>query len=220
MSDAAGNGERLSFVYDSARVRLLEKIGEIALPVADLKYVKLAGITQKFQGFDRTPYLATFAVGSLSFELVNVHLFFGSDAQKKDIERRSLETFAVARWVHQREKSPWSFTRDIIALGDFNLAKPQPGDPVFGALTKKGLFLPNHSTQMGSNLASDKHYDQIAFFPGETAQDFTGRTGVVDYDSVIFAQLWNTRPKSDFDRYCRYYISDHRPMWAEFRTWP
>lgn len=36
-------------------------------------------------------------VGQTSFVFVNVHLFFGSDKAKKDMDRRSLETFAVAR---------------------------------------------------------------------------------------------------------------------------
>jgi endonuclease/exonuclease/phosphatase family metal-dependent hydrolase len=217
MSDVAGNGERAAYVYDTAKVTLLEKVGEIALPPKDLPKVKLPGVKQSFEGFDRTPYIATFRAGKLSFELVNVHLFFGSDAKKNDIDRRALEAFAVARWIDQREKSKWAFTRDIIALGDFNLPKTKPNDPIFKALTNLGLHLPNHSTKMGSNLASDKHYDQIAFIPGETQKDFTGKTGVFDFDAVVFATLWQQRGKADFNKYVKYYLSDHRPMWAEFR---
>jgi hypothetical protein len=106
-------------------VTLLEKIGEIAIAPADLKNVKLTGIRQKFAGLDRTPYSATFKAGKFSFLLVNVHLFFGSDAKKAYIERRQLETFAVARWADQREGSKFSFARDITALADFNMPKPR-----------------------------------------------------------------------------------------------
>lgn len=219
MSDVAGNKERMAFVYDSQKVKLLEKIGEIALPPTDLKNIKLPGITQKFAGFDRTPYIATFQAGQFSFLLVNVHLFFGSDAKKKDIERRQLETFAVARWADQREGSQFSFTRDIIALGDFNMPKAVATDPIFKALTSKGLHTPQHSMQVGSNLAADKHYDQIAFFPGETQADFTGNHGVFDFDQVIFPDLWNNgQGEKRFNAYVKYYMSDHRPMWMEFRT--
>ena len=232
MSDASGNKERMVFVYDSQKVKLLEKIGEIALPPADLTNINLPGIKQEFKGFDRTPYLATFQSGKFSFLLANVHLFFGTDSGKKDIERRTLETFAVARWAEQREGSPYSFTRDIIALGDFNMPKAAPTDPIFKALMKKGLHLPQHTSQMGSTLAVDKHYDQIAFFPGETQADFTGSHGVFDYDQVTFPDLWQGQGKTwpagkqpkkenakgDFNTFLKYFISDHRPMWMEFRT--
>lgn len=217
MSDIAGNKERVAFVYDSQKVRLLEKIGEIALPPADLKNIKLSGVKQKFAGFDRNPYLATFQAGKLSFLLVNVHLFFGSDTKKADIERRALETLAVARWAQQREKSKFSFTRDIVALGDFNMPKVAPSDPIFRALTSRGLHLPDHTSEVGSNLTSDKHYDQIAFFPGATQADFTGKHGVFDFDAVVFPDLWQ-RSQTDFNTYVKYYLSDHRPMWMEFKT--
>jgi hypothetical protein len=67
-------------------------------------------------GFDRNPYIATFQSGRLSFLLVNVHLFFGSDAKKADIERRMLETFAIARWADERQRSKVSFTVTLLPL--------------------------------------------------------------------------------------------------------
>ena len=70
---------------------------------------------------------------------------------------------------------------------------------------------------MGRAIASDNQYDQIAFFPGETKQDFTGQAGVFDFDGAVFPDLWRTRGRSDFLTFCKYYLSDHRPLWAEFR---
>jgi hypothetical protein len=67
------------------------------------------------------------------------------------MERRSLETYAVALWAEKRLKSSFSFTRDVIALGDFNMPKRDPSDPVFKALTAKGLHVPQHSSEIGSN---------------------------------------------------------------------
>lgn len=218
-SDAAGNDERLAFVYDSTRVTLLEKVGEIAIPPSDLPFIKLEGIAAEFKGFDRNPYLAAFQAGHFRFILVNVHLFFGDDAAAASIDRRCLETFAVARWCDIRRRSKNSYTRDIIALGDFNLPKADSLNPVYRALTRRGLKLPAHSTQIGSSIASDNHYDQVAFHPAETAGDFTGNAGVFDYDGAIFADLWAGRPAkdhADFKAYIKYYISDHRPLWTEF----
>lgn len=216
-SDEAGNNERLAFVYDSRKVSLREKVGEIAIPPSEARYIKLPGITQRFDGFDRNPYLASFQAGSLQFLLVNVHLYYGSESAIS-VNRRSLETFAVARWADNRRKSPHCYCKDMIVLGDFNLPKAVPGDPVYDALTRRGLHLPQHTSEVGSNLSSDNHYDQIAFFPGETQNDFTGQSGVFDFDGAVFSQLHAMRPLKDFLAYVRYYLSDHRIMWAEFKT--
>jgi endonuclease/exonuclease/phosphatase family metal-dependent hydrolase len=215
MSDASGNNERMSFLYDSNRLTVLEEVGEIAFPASRLKSIKLPGINAQFSGFDRTPYLVAFSVGNTSLMFVNVHLFFG-DEKPESIARRSLETFAVAKWADLRKKSPFSFTRELVALGDFNMPKCEPGDPIYQALTKLGLDLPDHSTQIASSISSDTNYDQIAFFPETTQNRFTGLKGVFDYDAVIFPGLWkNGTNLKHYKAYLRYYLSDHRPMWVQ-----
>jgi endonuclease/exonuclease/phosphatase family metal-dependent hydrolase len=215
MSDAAGNNERVAFLYDSKKLTILEEVGEIAFPPSRYKTIKLPGIEEPFGGFDRTPYLAAFKVGNSSLMFVNVHLYFGNK-KAQSMARRSLETFAVAKWSYLRKKSPFSFTRELVALGDFNMPKSMPGDPIFNALTKLGLELPEHSSQIASSISSDANYDQVAFLPETTKQFFTGLKGVFDYDAVIFPDLWqNGGNKKNFKAYLRYYISDHRPMWVQ-----
>jgi endonuclease/exonuclease/phosphatase family metal-dependent hydrolase len=215
-SDAAGNNERLTFLYDSRRVEQLEEVGELAIPPSDLRYIKLSGSEQRFEGFDRNPYLGLFQAGSFTFQLANVHLYWGSDSAIA-MNRRRLETFAVARWADLRRRSPYASTPNILTLGDFNLPKSEPGDPIYDELTSRGLQLPRHSTQIGSSIAEVAHYDQIAFFPGPTQDQFTGNSGVFDYDGALFRTLYRNRGQKDFLAYCRYYVSDHRPLWAEFR---
>ena len=216
-SDAAGNEERMAFIYDSDKVTLLEEVGEVAIPPSDINDIRLPGITQAFEGFDRNPYLAGFSSDSFVYVLVNVHLYFGSESAIS-MNRRRLETYAVARWADLRRQSPYAYSRDIIALGDFNLPKAEPGDPIFEALTRRGLHIPEHSTQIGSTIETDSHYDQVAFFPGETQQEFTGNLGVFDFDGALFRTLWEERTPQEFFAYVRYYVSDHRPLWAEFRV--
>jgi hypothetical protein len=220
-TDRAGNQERLAYLYDESRVRLLEKVGEIALPPSEAGRVKLKNSSQRFEGFDRNPFIASFQAGGLRFVLANVHLYFGSASKNKpsgfSINRRALETQAVARWASARRNSPHAYTRDIYALGDFNLPKKALGDPIYDELTGRGLHLPDHTSEIGSNLAGDKHYDQIAFFPGQPAAG-PGRlqsSGIFDYDGALFRSLWETRGQKDFFAYLRYYISDHRIFWAE-----
>ena len=215
-SDRAGNDERLVFLYDSNKVSQLEKVGEIAIPVKDHPHIKLPGVTRKFTGFDRNPYIAAFVAGKFEFLLANVHLYFGDD-KKAARDRRSLEAFATARWADLRRKDKDAYVTDIIALGDFNLPKVEPGDPIYSALKRKGLRKPAHSTKASSSIAKDKHYDQIMFFPGNSKNEYTGKTGIFDFDGAVFEKLWEAKTEKQFEAYIRYYLSDHRPMWAEFK---
>ena len=53
---------------------------------SDRHYIKLPGITRKFSGFNRNPYLASFYVEGSSLLLANCHLLYGpqdSTAAKK-----------------------------------------------------------------------------------------------------------------------------------------
>jgi hypothetical protein len=67
----------------------------------------------------------------------------------------------------------------------------------------------------GSSLGGHKHYDQLAFFPGETPE--LQRVEVFDFDNALFGEFFRSRPLKDFLAYTRYYVSDHRPLWAEFQ---
>jgi hypothetical protein len=87
---------------------------------------------------------------------VNVHLYYGSE-KPGDIGRRCLETFALALWANRRRRRKNAFTHDVLPLGDFNLPKAEPSDPVYRALTRRGLHLREHSTKIGSSIVEDNH---------------------------------------------------------------
>jgi len=218
-SDASGNSERQAFLYDSRKISRLREVGRVSIPPSDLPRIKISGTAASFQGFDRGPYLASFESGAFRFGLLNVHLFYGSK-KVSDVNRRVLETFAVAWWADQTHRDTFSYVDDIVPLGDFNLPKVQAGDRIFDALVSLGLQLPPHTSQIGSAIASDNHYDQIAFFPTGAQTRFTGQCNVFDFDGALFRDLWNdpNRTPSQFLEYARFHISDHRPLWAEFHT--
>lgn len=216
-SDKGGNDERMAFIFDSNKIFPLEKVGEIAVPPKDIKYIKLPGITQTFKGFDRNPYISTFVCREFEFLLANCHSFFGS-ANKSDVNRRALEAYALSRWADLRTKDKDAYVTNIIALGDFNMPKAEPGDPIYNALRNRGLERPPHSTRIASSISTDNEYDQIMFFPGEIGDRYTGNTGVFDFDGGIFPSLWQSKTKKQFNAYLRYFISDHRPLWAEFKA--
>ena len=216
-SDASGNQERQAFLFDTRKVKRLKEVGRLSIPPSDLGKIKLPGTTTAFPGFDRGPYLASFESGAFRFSLLNVHLFFGSP-KPPDIDRRTLETFAVAWWADRKHRDKRSYVPEVLPLGDFNLPKMTKGDVIYDALCSLGLEVPPHTSQIGSAIASDSYYDQIAFFPGPTKTRFTGATNVFDFDGALFQDLWQQRPGSPFLSYVRYHVSDHRPLWTEFHT--
>ena len=218
-SDASGNQERQAFLYDSRKISRLREVGRVSIPPSDLPRIRRSDSATTFRGFDRGPYLASFESGSFRFGLLNVHLFYGSK-KAADVNRRVLETFAVAWWADRTHRDAFSYVDDVVPLGDFNLPKAQAGDRIFDALVSLGLQLPPHTSQIGSAIASDNHYDQLAFFPGGAQTRFTGACNVFDFDGALFQDLWSDpkRTPKQFLEYARFHLSDHRPLWAEFHT--
>lgn len=211
-SDKGGNNERSAFIYDSEIINQLELVGEIAVAPSEHRHIKLNGVTQTFKGFDRNPFLCSFQWKNKIFILITVHSFSGGET-KHDLERRALEALAIGRYADLRNSSKNAFSKNIIALGDFNIPMTQKGDIVYDALIKRGLKLPEHSTKVYSNISNDKMYDQIAFLPSIKSKIVTH--GVFDFDTAIFPELWQNETPVNFRAYLRYYLSDHRPLWMQ-----
>ena len=212
-TDASGNNERMGFIYRKSKVQIREEVAELAIPPVDYKNIKLPGVPDKFNGFDRSPYLVSFRVKKFEFSLLNVHLYFGNERETASINRRCLEAFCVGRWVELRSKSKYSFSCNVFALGDFNLPMIDEKNPVYKALVSKGLQLPDHSSKIYSNLNNDKAYDQIAFLPGMKSNILNH--GIYPFDNAVFADIYNSKTAVEFRSYIKYYLSDHRPMWIE-----
>ncbi len=215
-SDQTGNEERMVFVYDTARVARLALAGEIDVSPSDKRYVKLPGTAQKFTGFDRAPYAVAFVCDGFVVTVVNVHLFFGSGSLHS-VNRRALETYAIGRWADLRQKRGRAFSKNVVVIGDMNMPRAEVGDAVYDALIARGLHIPVHQSRIGTTITEGKHYDQLAFLPGDAGVAYE-TDGVFDFDGAVFADLWQARTPSEFEAYLRYHLSDHRPIWAQFRT--
>jgi len=213
-TDRGGNDERAAYLFDSSKVERLPMTGELGIPPAEQRWIKLPGVEQSFPGFDRNPYIASFQFRNHRFMLLNAHLFFGGTSSA-DMNRRALEAYAVGRYADLRRDDEHAFAQNIIALGDFNIPLAEPGDSIYDALSKRGLTVPKHSTRIASSISTDAQYDQVAFFPSLKRK--IKNSGVFDYDTAIFPELWDQMSENDFEAYCRYYISDHRPMWVEVK---
>jgi endonuclease/exonuclease/phosphatase family metal-dependent hydrolase len=216
-SDRAGNDERAAYVYDTRRVALGPKIGEVVIVESDRHYIRLDGITQEFDGFNRNPYIATFQIEGRDILLANCHLYYGPSSPRAariaGLEKRQLEAYAIARWCDLRRGDRHRFCDDIIALGDFNLPRAQAGDIIFDALRSRGLRLPEHSTRIPTAVSTPSDYDQMVVTPGLTRR--VTQTGVFDFDAVIFRNIFNARTPARWRNSAKYYISDHRPLWMQ-----
>lgn len=199
----AGNEERLSFVYNVDRVQPSGLVGEIVLPD------NAAGTVRQFA---RSPYAAGFTRGSVEFILTTVHVLWG-----KSSADRLPELTAFAEWMLKWAKRKSDWNTNLLVLGDFNLDRLD--DPLFRAFASTGLWSPEEFNGIPRTIFDDektKHfYDQIAWF--QESKDtqllesltYTKRAGSVNFVPLCYPDLTLNE--------ISWRISDHYPLWAEFR---
>lgn len=220
----SGNRERMTFVYDSRKVRFRNIAGEIVLP----KHALLPGEQQ----FARTPFLVSFQAGWFKFSLCTVHIYFGEASKGSDgYQRRVQEIDYLAREMAGRADRE---DENYILLGDFNIKNPI--DETMQALTKAGFQLP--PDLYPSNLLGTHYYDQIAFRTRKDELTFLS-AGAFNWAETLFrpehydhyAPVLPERhrdlgedgtPKDkakDKDYYSKRWLtwqmSDHLPLWVE-----
>jgi endonuclease/exonuclease/phosphatase family metal-dependent hydrolase len=243
----AGNQERLAFLYDSRKVNFLGIAGELVLPPVQPKKEpgqKKKPPPIPSQQVARTPLMAAFQVGWTRFVIATVHIVYGD--QSAEPVARVEEIRQVARFLRERTDDPKEQIRNFIALGDFNIFNEQ--DATMLALTKDGGFSVPEGVQHipGTNVAKDKKYDQIAFRAQGDRFDCTGRAGAFDYYEHVFTDDDADTYRPEIDAYIKrrhdegkkspkqpaskaaektqfrtwrtYQMSDHLPLWAEFRV--
>jgi len=195
---AAGNTERLAFIFDSRRVHPSGLAGEIVLPPTD------AG--DPVQQFDRTPYIVGFRAGSERFALLTAHIKYGDAPADRLPELRAIAEH-IAREIRDRSQVG-SEEQNLIVLGDFNIDK-RGDNPLFEAFRSTGLLVPAALRGLKTTFGTEpKYYDQIAWFMGALDLSATGQAGVIDFADAVFQEL--TRSQMS------YRVSDHFPLWVEF----
>lgn len=220
----SGNRERMTFVYDSRKVRFRNVAGEIVLP----KHALLPGEQQ----FARTPFMVSFQAGWFKFSLCTVHIYFGETAKGSDgYQRRVQEIEFLAKEMAGRADQE---DENYILLGDFNIKNPI--DETMSALTKAGFQLP--PSLFPSNVLGTHYYDQIAFRTRKDELTFLS-AGAFNWTETLFrpehyehyAPVLPERhrelnedgsPKDKgkdkeyfSQRWRTWQISDHLPLWVE-----
>lgn len=184
----SGNGERMTFIYDTRRVSFKKIAGEIVLP----KTKEIQGDVQ----FARSPFLVSFQAGWSKFSLCTVHIYYGADTGAK-LQRRKNEIEAIAKFLEKRAETD---LENLIVLGDFNIIDRK--HETMKALETNGFEIPavlksKPESETATNISKTKHYDQIGvcskgkhFKLGETPQS----AGAYDYYKDVFTE-------QQFDRY-------------------
>ena len=205
---AAGNGERMAYLFDTRRVNLSGLASELVVPKEWLQAT--GGQAVLTEQFVRSPYAVSFRSEGKTFILVTLHVKYGRAA--KD---RVAELAGIARWIQDWAKSINVYDQNLIALGDFNI--DARGDLLAETFLSNGLYIPpalQDQAVTRSIFDETKYYDQIAWF-----RDDRGHTelslkflGGGNYDFVT--PLWDESrvTKQQFS----FMLSDHHPLWAEF----
>ncbi len=202
-----GNDERLGFLFDTRRVQLTGMAGELVIPDEELQGADAIMRRQ----FARTPYAVSFRAGRDAFTLVSLHVLWGKKAAD-----RTPELLRIARWLSEASTDPEDFNRNLIALGDFNIDRYD--DPNWRAfVVEYGLSPPAALFDVPRTLADTEgdtsYFDQIAWF---TTGDRSALT--LEYSGRAGGFLWTDHILQDVPRRRKEArISDHYPLWAEFR---
>lgn len=200
-----GNGERLTYAYDTRKVRFRNIAGELVLPAKLLisaavapskedKPTDAARVDGKQVGkqFRRTPFAAVFQAAWFKYEICTVHIYYGGESGKKLAERVG-EIGRVAEFFGERAKKALADDRSLILLGDFNIVGRD--HETMKALEAEEFHVPEALREAPpTNVGKDKYYDQIAFraVPGvldsleQAGSGAAGGAGSVD----LFEQLY------------------------------
>lgn len=212
-----GNGERMGFLFDTARVRLSGLAGELSLPERSDPFFEGLNVEAAFTQFARTPYAVSFSAGRDDFTLITAHVLYGAGP-----EDRTDEIAALSHWLAAWAERKTRYSGNLLVLGDFNIDRA--GDRNYEAFTSAGLEIPlgliNQPRTVFDRGAPNpkKFYDQIAWFKSGQERRLTlnlERAGSFDFAPF----LYQSDPALSM-RAMSYRVSDHLPLWVEFTASP
>ena len=194
--------------FDTRRVKLSGLAGELVIPNEWTDKAKQKTLDEQFV---RTPYAVSFKSNHQTFILVTLHILYGK--KSKD---RIKELKGVAEWLSDWAKDINAYHQNLIALGDFNIDKR--GDLLDDTFLSEGLFVPpelQNKKVTRSIFNETKYYDQIAWFNGHEKQPKLSLEFINGGNYDFVGKTLSNRDVSK--RSLSYLISDHYPLWAEFK---
>ncbi|MEM8999828.1 MAG: endonuclease/exonuclease/phosphatase family protein [Bacteroidota bacterium] len=203
-----GNGERMAYVFDTRRVNMSGLASELVVPQEWLDRIEQNALTEQFV---RSPYAVSFKAKDRTFILVTLHILFGDGPADRIAELKG-----IAEWLGEWADDIHAYNHNFIALGDFNIDKR--GDLLTETFVSTGLFIPpelQNEEVTRSIFDETKYYDQIAWFNGENDKPKLSlefiNGGNYDFVGKVLKNRDITKRRFSF------MLSDHYPLWAEFR---
>lgn len=181
-----GNGERLTYVYDTRKARFRNIAGELVLPAnllistavkpkddpTDVVKVDNAEVGKQFR---RTPFAALFQAAWFKYEICTVHIYYG-DERGEQLEERIAEIQTVGKFFGERAERAKEDGRSLILLGDFNIVGRK--HKTMEALEEAGFKVPLALQEApATNVEKNKYFDQIAFQATEGQLDELEKPG-------------------------------------------
>ncbi|PCJ91293.1 MAG: endonuclease [Flavobacteriaceae bacterium] len=204
----AGNGERMAYIFDTRRVKLSGLACELVVPNEWSDKINQISLEEQFV---RSPYAVSFRTNNQTFILVTLHILYGDSANDRIDELKG-----IAEWLADWATNINAYHQNLIALGDFNIDKR--GDLLNETFLSTGLFVPpelQNEEVTRSIFDETKYYDQIAWFNGLDGKPKLSlkflRGGNYDFMEKVLTNRDITKRRFSF------LISDHYPLWAEFK---
>lgn len=204
----AGNYERLAFIFNTKKVSLSGIACEIVIPKEQLDK-GVIGSDALDRQFARTPYAVSFKAKDKTFVLLTLHVLYGDS-----VDDRIGELKALADWIHDWAISLKKWGYSLITLGDFNIEKVD--GLAYKTFIASGLYIPDELKDGSRTIFGKKKlYDQIAWFATKKLKPQISleyiKGGTFHFPGkVLRDQNYTTNQLS-------YRISDHVPLWAEFK---
>lgn len=203
-----GNGERMAYLFDTRRVNLSGLACELVVPDEWTKTISKGMLDKQFV---RSPYAVSFRAQNQTFILVTLHILFGKTSSDRIIELKG-----IAKWLANWADDINAYHQNLIALGDFNIDKR--GDLLNDTFISEGLYIPpalQNDKITRSIFDETKYYDQIAWFQNSNKKNNLSMEFITggNYDFLNTTLINRNLTKQAIS----FMMSDHYPLWAEFK---
>ncbi|MGE4651102.1 MAG: endonuclease/exonuclease/phosphatase family protein, partial [Myxococcota bacterium] len=147
--------------------------------------------------FIREPFYASFRAGTFDFTLITIHVIFGDGVGGRRAEALLLDD--VYHSVQDEDPNE----QNVMLLGDFNLPPEDTGMDEIDTILDPLL-----SGAVRTTISDASLYDNF-WWESAFLSEWTGEAGIDRFDEAVFG---------DEDSVASLAVSDHRPIWATFRT--
>lgn len=233
-------GERLGFVYDRRKLRLLDENSTVVIDGRSDRrmlatYPDWADAVENFEQEQpcRPPFLARFDSQGWEFSIFTLHAYFGRNTGELHV-RRLVDLYRIFSHFGRLQRRADTST-SLLFAGDLNAS--DPGGPEQQVVEALGFDLFGRDAQRPTNVAQTKAYSRIGVLHSDAQGIAAAHDGIFAAFDVVYRDDQLPEYRSDFSaalraaqgnwiaeneelfyrRWRTYQISDANLKWVEFR---